>query len=336
MSVNDTLDHMVCFSFETLDPFQMAIIMQGNIPGIFKFEKSEEDYSIDTTGYISIEHYLQHHTLTVKVFKTLLENFLSIMEDSLLYYLDWHNYDLDSDAIYISIDEQELKMIYHPIEKDEGDSCPIKQFLFTSLMPYAKFTRDEDWSFFLKGVTALNTIEHTYKSIDLLHDVFQLREKTAATYTTSSVEEPETESFELIKEKKKPWLSFFSQIAHKSKTISNQEHIDPVVEETTVLKKQKDGLKLIPDQKGCPTIPVNSKNIIIGRSIKAADVILPTSNIGKLHAEIVVQDGQAYVRDLNSLNGTYINQRKLAAYELNLISNDDEIIFSDVTYRVEA
>lgn len=335
MISTDKADSKVTFKFPNIDPFQMAIIMQGNIPGVFKFEVYEDSYSIDTTGYITVKSYLQQHTLTVKVFKTLLENFFSVMEDSLLYYLDWHNYDLDSDAIYISIDEQELKMIYHPIEKDEGDSCPIKQFLFTSLMPYAKFTRDEDWSFFLKGVTALNTIEHTYKSIDLLYDAFQLREKIIVTAAPCIVEEFETESVELLKEKKKPWLSFFSQIAHKSKTISNHEDRSPVVEETTVLKQHNDGLKLIPKQKGCPLIPVNKKNIIIGRSIKAADVILSTSNIGKLHAEILVQEGMTYVRDLNSLNGTYVNKKKLSAYELNLICDGDEISFSDLVYRVE-
>jgi pSer/pThr/pTyr-binding forkhead associated (FHA) protein len=77
------------------------------------------------------------------------------------------------------------------------------------------------------------------------------------------------------------------------------------------------------------TVAVDSSKII-GRD-PAADIIISGGHISRRHAEMLLRDGQLWVRDLNSSNGTYVNNRKVDEITLYL---GDEIKFDAVIFRV--
>ncbi|MEY2864550.1 MAG: hypothetical protein RLY58_2257, partial [Pseudomonadota bacterium] len=77
------------------------------------------------------------------------------------------------------------------------------------------------------------------------------------------------------------------------------------------------------------TVAVDSSKII-GRD-PAADIIISGGHISRRHAEMLLRDGQLWVRDLNSSNGTYVNNRKVDEIALYL---GDEIKFDAVIFRV--
>jgi len=58
-------------------------------------------------------------------------------------------------------------------------------------------------------------------------------------------------------------------------------------------------------------IPISAQSVIIGRGGKntVCDIELPERQISRQHAEIYVDQGNYYVRDLNSKNGTYVNDQ---------------------------
>lgn len=47
--------------------------------------------------------------------------------------------------------------------------------------------------------------------------------------------------------------------------------------------------------------------IRVGSKLESVDYVLPSRKVSKVHAEFVSQNGNIYVRDINSTNGTYIN-----------------------------
>lgn len=55
-------------------------------------------------------------------------------------------------------------------------------------------------------------------------------------------------------------------------------------------------------------VPLNRPSTLIGRLSSQVDFAVSNPKVGKIHAEFLNQNGQIYVKDQNSKNGTYINR----------------------------
>lgn len=83
-----------------------------------------------------------------------------------------------------------------------------------------------------------------------------------------------------------------------------------------------------------PLVLQNMSRVIIGRRDDEAG-FYPTIDlvpyyglmlgVSRQHAEMILEKGKCYIKDLNSANGTWLNQTKLEPDEVNLINNGDQI-----------
>lgn len=64
-----------------------------------------------------------------------------------------------------------------------------------------------------------------------------------------------------------------------------------------------------------------------------ADLYIEKETISCFHASIDYQDGQYYIEDINSTNGTYVNEVPLTYKQKLKLCSGDEIRFADVRYR---
>lgn len=80
-------------------------------------------------------------------------------------------------------------------------------------------------------------------------------------------------------------------------------------------------------------VPLNKSNFLIGRIKTQVDFAPQNNAVGKLHAEILLQEGLYYIKDLNSRNGTYINGVKISSNTLHSIKHMDIIAFANSEYR---
>lgn len=69
----------------------------------------------------------------------------------------------------------------------------------------------------------------------------------------------------------------------------------------------------------------------LGRG-KEVDLTFPHSQISREHCEIVEESGQLFIRDLESLNGTSVNHKKIT--EPTRISPGDTISLGKLTFRI--
>ena len=69
------------------------------------------------------------------------------------------------------------------------------------------------------------------------------------------------------------------------------------------------------------TIETEKVEITIGRNTNS-DIHIDNLGVSKQHAKIVKQDGEYVVEDLNSTNGTYVNNKRVARA---IIKHNDEI-----------
>lgn len=79
-------------------------------------------------------------------------------------------------------------------------------------------------------------------------------------------------------------------------------------------------------------ISVSAKMTCIGYG-EDADVKIPSETISQMHARIDHEDDAYYIEDLNSTNGTYVNDEALVYKERRKLNNNDVIRFADVRYR---
>ncbi len=68
---------------------------------------------------------------------------------------------------------------------------------------------------------------------------------------------------------------------------------------------------------------VTDNPLPIGRDPGQALVIIQEPIISKLHCQVFVRDGEVFVRDLNSTNGVYVNEEKVAERRIQ----DGDVVF---------
>jgi hypothetical protein len=72
-------------------------------------------------------------------------------------------------------------------------------------------------------------------------------------------------------------------------------------------------------------IIIDRDEFIVGRLAGHVDHILYNNAVGKLHAVFIRRDGCCYVKDLNSMNGTFINGKRIESNREELLSNNDNL-----------
>ncbi len=104
-------------------------------------------------------------------------------------------------------------------------------------------------------------------------------------------------------------------------------------EGTTILGMDSNPAKLI-DLKTGAAIRISSMNFVIGKSKKEplGYRIADDTSISRKHAEISYENGNYYVTDLDSLNGTFVNNARIEAQQKTPIHDGDKLRLSDKNY----
>ena len=100
-------------------------------------------------------------------------------------------------------------------------------------------------------------------------------------------------------------------------------------------KKDKTVKLLYKGNDGFPDIEVSQFPWIIGSMEKNCNTVLRSKLVSHIHACITRDNGEYYVEDLNSTNGTYVNGERLIMNSRREINNHDEITLAAVSYVVE-
>lgn len=70
----------------------------------------------------------------------------------------------------------------------------------------------------------------------------------------------------------------------------------------------------------------------IGKLGGQVDFFINNNTVSRYHARIEIQDSNIYLTDLNSTNGTKINDKKINAYEKIVLNDNDKLTFSNSEY----
>jgi hypothetical protein len=95
-----------------------------------------------------------------------------------------------------------------------------------------------------------------------------------------------------------------------------------------------EGRLVIKDTNVILTIPPGKKLIVMGREDPVSGIfpdidLDPHSGheagVGRRHAQLILQEGQVYVEDLDSVNGTAVNKQRLTSRQPHPLNDGDEL-----------
>lgn len=80
---------------------------------------------------------------------------------------------------------------------------------------------------------------------------------------------------------------------------------------------------------------INSNEFVIGKSADKVDGLITFNKaISRVHCKIIYQNGNYYIIDLGSANGTYVNSKKLQVQSPEPINNGDKVRLANVDFTI--
>ncbi len=119
--------------------------------------------------------------------------------------------------------------------------------------------------------------------------------------------------------------------------ISYENHIEvekeDVVAGMTGPLENRENHALISENPGLWShIQMNQYPYVIGRTKESCNAVIEFQEISRFHAEIQKREDEMWIMDLNSLNGTYVNEERLEANTPKKIKTGDKVRFSQISY----
>lgn len=93
-----------------------------------------------------------------------------------------------------------------------------------------------------------------------------------------------------------------------------------------------EGILMYQGTEQMPDLRLTEQPVRVGKA-EDAELKLSKDTISRYHARIDMHDREYYIEDLNSTNGTYVNEEILPYKEIRKLKSNDVIRFGDVKYR---
>lgn len=107
---------------------------------------------------------------------------------------------------------------------------------------------------------------------------------------------------------------------------------NPTDSGNTAVETETWELKALTEALGDLTVTI-SESLSIGRG-SDNDVVLGSKEVSRNHAVLSILGGQLYVKDLDSSNGTFINNERIESNKSSLLQVDDTIGFASFSFQV--
>lgn len=108
-------------------------------------------------------------------------------------------------------------------------------------------------------------------------------------------------------------------------------HISSASVETTVLRLEDDKFPILQPVNGEDAILVDKIEFILGRDGEKCDYTFSETVIGRMHAKLISLGGY-FIVDLNSKNGTYVNDKRIESNVSCELKDGDRIRFANKEY----
>ena len=341
--------------------------IKGMIPVEQCFRNGQGQYWYNISGKQALDSFAKVQMLEYSFFEMLI---LKICEQ--LEILEWNLLDgngllVDPEFIFMNNKGEDITFVFYP----ESDRNILKELqkLLEYLLTKLNHTNQED----VQGAYALYemTLNETYQVQDLRELILERRIKkkreapiTDITYEYQNMqmessrvaendciygneipeEDVKESSFQNQMEEKlavfcKRAKSLFIRKAKKEIPMVVYPEEEEEVQKTTVhpticitaVSEKPRGILVYEGREDYPDFELDESICVIGKSHRAR-MQIEKDTVSHFHAKIEYADGY-YIEDMNSTNGTFVNDEIINYKERRLLCSGDMIRFADIKYR---
>lgn len=348
---------------KTTVTFEERMIQHARPKGILPMVKSEQNdrYKYEITGRKTLAVTFERVPMNAEQVEKVLDGILDILEEGREYLLSEHNFILNPEHIYLRIPEYEVMLCYYP--EYEVPFAEQLGKLFEMLLNRVDYREEKAISMVYALYMQLQEPDMTLEKIreklreqadgaeEALPKISHLaEEKPEPLRYTGQKEKPVKHKEPDIAEVKKPgiWERFRKEVGVKlamrgEKTGPVRPPVPvPCVRETPpewgtqytkvlAVKKQEDGPALISQRNG-ETVFLTKFPFYVGSLPGYMDYVIGQDTVSRFHAKFVKHGNTVSLVDLNSTNGTKVNDRMLNVGEQRELANRDRIVFADAEY----
>lgn len=346
--------------------YEMNMILDRQVNGLLPLKIVQNDngyqYWYDITGKQSILTYADRE----KINGTLLLHILNELQNTCFvirnYLLEENRLFLSGECIYLCYKTNKIFFTYMPFLHQElsVDFCTFLEFILQKLDHSDKAAVKIGYELY----QMMQKEERTLREIlcDIAQNRFELNDKQ---YEVEHKEDNrdlsiEAENILLVSEKVKAPIvglltaiikknnlwKFFKKKYQKNKmnnqsdykpvmTVKEADKIENNIYPTEYLSKSEDSIKgklVYNGSSELKDIILKNDASIIGKDKESADILIEHKSISRIHARLEKVDLEFYLEDLNSTNGTYINEILLEYRDRIKLNKNDKIIFGTVEY----
>ena len=348
--------------------FDEHLIMMNKIDGTIACEKcyvnGTGQYWYDITGKQALDYFCKVNLVGSDFLTSLLLSICDVFER-----LEWNLIDekclqLDPGMIFVSHKNEEFVFILYP----EEDKKNVFASLIT-LMEYLLTKIDHTEKAFVSWAYEIYEfiLSEEYGIEDLKNKILQKRIENLVTekeekqdwemiFNEEIIEEMESEEVEPEEDAiEKEWkevvdkgIARLRELFFKHRENVKNEEFPIVVypedeedeEQVTIhptvcmstIRGEARGVLIYEGLDGYPDFEMGKEGCVVGKSHRAK-LKLERDTISQFHAKIEYEDSAYYIEDMNSTNGTSVNEDVLNYKEKRALQPGDIIQFADVRYR---
>ncbi len=340
--------------------YRIQMIMNNNIQGLLPIKirniNNEKELLYDITGMVSLSNIFDR-SLMKKEELTKFVLAIKQLQDSLKKYLLCEdNIKFDLDYIYYKSKQNHFFFCYCPVEVEDF-SLQMKS-LFNQVLDYINYN-DRDTVSLAYGLQEIASRDEF--AIDELLDFTMSTKEEFRPLENVDQDELEFEEKE-EEEEKQSFIEKIKKILRKNKKeeeIYDEEYdneYNTYIEEKesiTDINFETDNLS---DEEATVLLSGNVSNFIvlksvnheppimivpdkfpyvIGKSKRSCDISINSKVISRVHARINCEEGEYSIEDLNSTNGSFVNEKRLKPHEITSVEKGDIIKLADIEFSVE-
>lgn len=320
----------------------------GFLPCVNQRHEGMTEYYYEITGRQSMALLYERRKMKCAQLKSLLRELQRILETSEEYLLNADHFIFNPEYMYLHTQSEKLYICYYPgYEKNIRGS-------FLELAEYFLGKLDKSDA---KGIEFgydlyQCALEPNFSLSELLRrhsEPGSEPEPPVSAPQPAKEPEPAVSVQEEILEKTGSWKNFFKKkrkpqlddyIAEADQMGSGSvlflREQEPPAPGTTFLQKEKrEGLLLHSRNPEYPDFEIRGESFLIGKRKAGVDGCIPAPTVSRIHARVTFDGTMYYLEDLNSTNGTWVDEAQLNPYELCCLRNGMKIVFASAEYEVQ-
>lgn len=328
------------------------MFFQKEIIGLLKCQKFLIDgriqYQYDIGGFQSLETILKYGMFQLATLKRILEALIRLQEQLKCFFLNEEHLFFTGETIFLDNNYEVIKFCYIPGKLETSSLIQLIEYLMEQINHRDEELRSYVYELheclleenFVLPVWILNhgdSIEeqvHQQPDQPIHRQTKQVIHQQPEAVCREDCEEVEVTSLWMRilarfrksyrrKEEKEVEEVFFHPMDQCQPAVRETVFFEPEIERSYLLQSKAESEQDIKLGKGI---------VVIGKNAEFADVVLEHKTISRIHSALHEENGEYFIEDLNSTNGTYVNEQILTLKEQRKLVEGDLIRFGRVEY----